>query len=50
MLFADFVAQHDLPTLSNAASNTRENIASHLGDLTGVPTRNGRYAVRSQLL
>ena len=50
MLFADPVAQHDLPTPSDAAPNTRENIASHLGDHTGVSTRKGRYAVRSQLL
>ena len=53
MLFADLVAQHYLPTLSDAAPNTRKNTASHLGDNTGVPTRKGRYAeraVRSQLL
>ena len=53
LLFADLVARHYLPTLSDAAPNTRKNTASHLGDNTGVPTRNGRYAeraVRSQLL
>lgn len=53
LLFADLVARHYLPTLSDAAPNTRKNTASHLGDTTGVPTRKGRYAeraVRSQLL
>ena len=53
LLFADLVARHYLPTLSDAAPNTRKNTASHLGDITGVPTRKGRYAeraVRSQLL
>ena len=53
LLFADLVAHHYLPTLSDAVPNTRKNTASHLGDITGVPTRAGRYAeraVRSQLL
>jgi integrase len=53
LLFADLVAHHYLPTLCNAAPNTRKNTASHLGDNTGVPTRRGLYAeraVRSQLL
>ena len=53
LLFAYLVARHYLPTLSDAAPNTRKNTASHLGDITGVPTRKGRSAeraVRSQLL
>jgi integrase len=53
LLFTDLVAHHYLPTLSDAAPNTRKNTASHLGDNTGVPTRKGFYAeraVRSQLL
>lgn len=53
LLFTDLVAHHYLPTLSDAAPNTRKNTASHLGGNTGVPTRKGPYAeraVRSQLL
>ena len=53
MPFAELVAHHYLPTLSDAAPNTRKNTASHLGDSTGVPIRNGVYAeraARSQLL
>ena len=41
LLFADLVARHYLPTISDAAPNTRKNTASHLGDNTGVPTRKG---------
>lgn len=47
LLFADLVARHYLPTLSDVAPNTRKHTASHLGDNTGVPTRKGPYAERA---
>jgi integrase len=53
MLFRDLVAHHYLPTIKDAAPNTRKNTASHLGNGTGVPVRKGHYAeraARSQLL
>jgi integrase len=53
LLFRDLVRDHYLPSLRDASPNTRKNTASHLGDGSGVPTRNSRYsdrAARSQLL
>jgi hypothetical protein len=53
MLFRDLVAHHYLPTIKDAAPNTRKNTASHLPNGTGVPVRKGHYAeraARSQLL
>lgn len=53
ILFRDLVAHHYLPSIKDAAPNTRKNTASHLGDGTGVPVRDGHYArraARSQLL
>lgn len=39
--FGDLVVEHYLPPLIDAAPNTRENTASHLGDGSGVPARRG---------
>ncbi|GAC1445401.1 MAG: hypothetical protein NVS3B26_21920 [Mycobacteriales bacterium] len=53
LLLRDLVRNHYLPSLRDASPNTRKNTASHLGDGSGVPTRQGRYgerAARSQLL
>ena len=53
LLFRDLVRHHYLPSLRDASPNTRKNTASHLGDGSGVPTRNspsGQRAARSQLL
>ncbi|GAC1611506.1 MAG: hypothetical protein NVS3B26_25050 [Mycobacteriales bacterium] len=53
LLFADLVRNHYRPSLRDTSPNTRKNTASHLGDDSGVPTRQGRYgerAARSQLL
>jgi len=47
ILFRDLVAHHYLPSISHAAPNTRKNTASHLGDGSGVPVRNGHYARRA---
>lgn len=53
LLFKDLVAYHYLPSIADAAANTRKNTASHLGDGTGISVRKGAYAARaarSQLL
>jgi len=53
ILFKDLVADHYLPSIRDAAPNTRKNTASHLGDGTGIAVRNGPYAergARTQLL
>ena len=53
LLFQDLVRHHYLPSLRDASPNTRKNTASHLGDGSGVPSRNspsGERAARSQLL
>ena len=40
LLFRDLVRDHYLPSFRDASPNTRKNTASHLGDGSGVPTRN----------
>jgi len=53
LLFRDLVRHHYLPSLRDASPNTRKNAVSHLGNGSGVPTRNspsGERAARSQLL
>ena len=53
LLFQDLVRHHYLPSLRDALPNTRKNTASHLGDGSGVPTRNssiGERVARGQLL
>lgn len=47
ILFRDLVHRHYLPSVSDAAPNTRKNTASHLGDGTGIPIRKGHYAERA---
>ena len=47
ILFRDLVHLHYLPSVSDAAPNTRKNTASHLGDGTGIPVRKGHYAERA---
>jgi hypothetical protein len=47
VLCRDLVPHHYLPSIKDAAPNTRKKTASHLGDGTGVPVRNGRYAQRA---
>ena len=53
LLFRDPVRHHYLPSLRDASPDTRRNAASHLGNGSGVPTRDSAYgerAARSQLL
>ncbi len=39
LLFRDLVRHHYLPSLRDASPNTPKNAASHLGNGSGVPTR-----------
>ena len=53
LLFRDLVRHHNLPSLRDASPNPDDNTASHLGDGSGLPTRNspsGERPARSQLL
>ena len=53
LLFRDLVRHHYLPSLRDASPDTRTHAASHLGNGSGVPTRDSAYgarAARSRLL
>ena len=47
LLFRDLVRHHYLPSLRDASPDTRRHAASHLGNGSGVPTRDSAYGERA---